>query len=77
MPMQQKIGSVAVAIWNALNTKGAFSLAQLKREVDEKTPLFDWAIGWLAREDKILITPEKRSFGIQLKDTQTKAASDA
>ena len=75
--MQDKIGTVAGVIWNALNTKGALSLAELKREVDEKTPLFDWAIGWLAREDRILITPEKRSFRIQLKDTQTKAASTA
>jgi len=75
--MHDKIGTVAGAIWNALNTKGALSLAQLKREVDEKTLLFDWAIGWLAREDRILITPEKRSFRIQLKDTQTKAASTA
>ena len=75
--MHDKIGTVAGDIWNALNTKGALSLAQLKREVDEKTLLFDWAIGWLAREDRILITPEKRSFRIQLKDTQTKAASTA
>jgi len=75
--MHEKIGSVAGAIWNALNTKGGMSHSQLKNELDEKTPLFDWAIGWLAREDKILITPEKRSFRIQLKDTQTKAASTA
>jgi hypothetical protein len=75
--MQDKIGTVAGAIWNALNTKSALSLAQLKRVVDKKTPLFDWAVGWLAREDRILITPEKRSFRIQLKDTQTKAASTA
>ena len=75
--MHDKIGTVAGAIWNALTTKGALSLAQLKKEVDEKTPLFDWAIGWLAREDGILITPEKLSFRIQHKDTQTKAASTA
>ena len=77
MPMQEKIGSVAGAIWNALNAKGGLSHSQLKKELDEKTPLFDWAIGWLAREDKILITPEKRSFRIQLKNTQTKAANTA
>jgi hypothetical protein len=75
--MQERIGTVAGTIWNALNTKGALSLAQLKTEVDEKTPLFDWAVGWLAREDRILITPEKRSFRIQLRDTQTKTASTA
>jgi Winged helix-turn-helix domain (DUF2582) len=75
--MEEKIGTLAGAIWNVLNTKGAMSLAQLKIEVDQKTPLFDWSVGWLAREDRLLITPEKRSFRIQLKDTQTKAAGTA
>jgi hypothetical protein len=69
--MHEEIGTVAGLIWQALNSKGALSLLQLKREVKGKTPLFDWAIGWLAREDKIVITPEKRSFRIQLKDTHT------
>ncbi|MFI5110219.1 MAG: winged helix-turn-helix domain-containing protein [Terriglobales bacterium] len=36
-------------------------------EVDAKGPFFDWAIGWLAREDKIVITPKKRSFTIRVK----------
>jgi len=34
-----------------------------------KTPIFDWAIGWLAREDKIAITRDKKSFYVRLKDT--------
>ena len=50
---------------------------QLKRAAKTKTPLFDWAIGWLAREDKILITFEKRSFRIKLKDTYTKSTGTA
>jgi len=49
--------------------------AQKSGEGWGESPLFDWAIGWLAREDKIAITPEKRSFRVQLKDSQTKAAS--
>jgi len=40
-----------------------------------KPPLFDWAVGWLAREDKIVITPQKRSFRFRLKDIQKKAVS--
>ena len=27
----------------------------------------DWAVGWLAREDEIVITPEKRSYHIRVK----------
>ncbi len=72
--MQEEIGATAGAIWQALNAKDELSLLQLKREVKGKTPLFDWSIGWLAREDKVVITPEKRSFRIQLKNTQTSVA---
>lgn len=72
--MQEEIGTSAGAIWQALSAKGELSLAQLKKQVKGKDPIFDWAIGWLAREDKIVITPEKRSFRIQLKETQARAA---
>jgi hypothetical protein len=72
--MQEGIGATAGAIWRALNSKGELSLVQLKRAVKGKTPVFDWAIGWLAREGKIVIMPEKRSFRIHLKDTNTMAA---
>jgi hypothetical protein len=58
---------MAGAIWHALNTHGELSLAQLKKEVDAVGHLFEWGIGWLAREDKIVITPKKRSFAIRLK----------
>jgi len=73
--MHDEIGRTAGEIWQALNGKGELSLAQLKEEVKGKSPVFHWAIGWLAREDKIVITPEKRSFSVQLKDTRRKAAS--
>jgi winged helix-turn-helix protein DUF2582 len=72
--MHEEIGTLAGMIWHALNDKGELSLAQLKRDVNAKTPLFDWAVGWLAREDKIAITPERRSFRVRLKESHAKAA---
>ncbi len=72
--MEQEIGITAGAIWHALNTKGELSLADLKRQVKGKTPVFDWAIGWLAREDKIDIRSEKHTFRFRLKEAQAKAA---
>jgi Winged helix-turn-helix domain (DUF2582) len=72
--MQEQIGIAAGAIWHALAANGEMSLAQLKKEVTGKAPVFDWAVGWLAREDKIIITPEKRSFRLRLSGTQAKAA---
>lgn len=72
--MEEEIGITAGMIWHALNAKGELSLAQLKAEVNGKMPLFDWAIGWLAREGKIVITREKRSFRAALKKAHAKAA---
>jgi winged helix-turn-helix protein DUF2582 len=72
--MQEEIGSTAGIIWHALNDRGEPSLAKLKKEVNGKTPVFDWAVGWLAREDKVVITREKRSFRVCLKGTQATAA---
>jgi hypothetical protein len=73
--VHDEIGKAAGEIWHALSRKDELSLAQLKTEVKGKFPVFDWAIGWLAREDKIVITPEKRSFRVQLKGKQTATAT--
>ena len=43
--MREEIGIAAGAVWHALDSKGELSLAQLKREVNGKTPIFEWAIG--------------------------------
>ncbi len=67
--MQEAIGITAGAIWRALEAKGELPLAQLKKVVNGNTPYFYWAVGWLAREDKIVITPESRSFRLRLKKT--------
>jgi hypothetical protein len=71
--MQEEIGLTAGKIWHALNSENELSLAHLKKAVGGKTPVFDWAVGWLAREDKIVITPAKRSFHLRLKDTKGRA----
>lgn len=64
--MDDAIGSTAGTIWRTLNNNGELSLAQLKKEVNGKTPVFDWSIGWLAREGKIAIVPEKHSYKVRL-----------
>jgi len=75
--MQEEIGSTAGMIWRTLEAKGDLSLAQLKKEVNGKTPIFEWAIGWLAREDKVVITQEKRSFYIRLAEARARAVRDS
>ena len=68
--MQAEIGSTAGTIWHALSEKDELSLAQLKKIVNGMTPIFEWAVGWLAREDKIVITRAKRSYSLRLKQTE-------
>jgi hypothetical protein len=69
--MEQEIGGAAGAIWRALAENGGCALPKLRRNIACKAPVFDWALGWLAREDKIAITRVKRSFMVQLKETNS------
>jgi winged helix-turn-helix protein DUF2582 len=64
--MQEEIGTTAGAIWKILHAKGELSLSQLKKETKAKPPVFDWAIGWLARENKIAFKQQKRSIRVRL-----------
>jgi transposase len=45
--------------------QGELSLTRLKNQAKARAPVFDWAIGWLAREDQIVIPAEKRSLRIR------------
>jgi hypothetical protein len=75
--MNEEIGKVAGAIWHALDASGEMTIARLKKEVEAEAPYFDWALGWLAREDKIEISREKRSFRLCLKGWQGQRANAA
>ncbi|MEJ2009699.1 MAG: winged helix-turn-helix domain-containing protein [Acidobacteriota bacterium] len=64
--MQEEIGTAAGAIWQVLHTRGELTLSQLKKQSKAKPPLFDWAIGWLARENKIALKQQKRTVRVRL-----------
>jgi hypothetical protein len=64
--MSEEIGTMAGAIWHTLEANGEMTLTKLKKDLKAGSPLFDWAVGWLAREDKIILTAEKRSTRICL-----------
>ena len=63
---QEEIGITAGAIWKALHANGELSLSQLKKHTNAKTPLFGSTIGWLARENKITLTQQRRSIRVRL-----------
>jgi len=72
--MQEEIGTTAGAVWQILNARGELSLPSLKQQVEAKSPVFDWAIGWLAREDKVIITRHQKSYHVRLNDAQARTA---
>ncbi len=71
--MTKEIGTMAGEIWKALEANGETSISKLKKDLQASSPLFDWAIGWLAREDKILLITENRSTRVGLKGRQAKS----
>lgn len=67
MDIKNSVGETAGKIWEALSANGPQTLAQLKKKVDGKGDVVNFALGWLAREDKIDIVPEKKTFRVQLR----------
>ena len=75
--MNEEIGTMAGGIWQTLEANGEMTLAQLKKELKAASPVFDWAIGWLAREDKIELERDKRSIRVWLKGREPQRANAA
>jgi Winged helix-turn-helix domain (DUF2582) len=65
--LKHEVGETAGKVWHALSSEGPLTMAELKKRVDGQGDLVSLAIGWLAREDKIEIRPEKRTLRVQLK----------
>ena len=67
MEMNEQVGTTAGKIWHELNDVGPQTLAQLKKKLNGSGELVGFALGWLAREDKIEISQEKKSIKVALK----------
>lgn len=66
--MNEKIGNVAGAIWTALNENGAMNAKDLKKAAKIKTDKEMFlAMGWLLREDKLVVTEEGKDITVVLK----------
>ncbi len=52
------IGTNAGSVWVALNTADALGVKQLKKITKLKDKELYAALGWLARENKIVIAPD-------------------
>ena len=66
-PHVAHIGQTAGAVWQILKKDGPLSMAKLVKAVDQRRDVVMQALGWLAREDKILIEDEGRSRIVSLR----------
>jgi hypothetical protein len=61
------VGETAGRIWQLLDKEGPQTLAQIKKKLNGSGELVSLGLGWLAREDKVDIQQEKKSFKVALK----------
>jgi len=61
------IGDTSGLVWNILTERGPLSMAKLVKAVGEPRDTVMQALGWLARENKIIIEEEGRSRIVSLR----------
>ena len=66
--MTATVGTLAGAVWTALNENGALNTKDLKKATKIKTDkdLF-LALGWLLREDKVVVAESDKVMTVALK----------
>ena len=66
--MTALVGTMAGAIWTALNENGTLNTKDLKKVAKIKTDkdLF-LGLGWLLREDKVVVTEDDKVVNVALK----------
>jgi hypothetical protein len=67
MEIIAEIGEAAGEVWRLLDSSGPLTLAQVKKKLSRPSELLNFAVGWLAREDKLEITYEKKNYRLQVK----------
>ncbi|MGH9378222.1 MAG: winged helix-turn-helix domain-containing protein [Terriglobia bacterium] len=67
LDLKERVGHTAGKVWSQLSEGGPQTIAQLKKKLNGEGDLVNLAIGWLAREGKVDIVSEKKSFRVKLK----------
>jgi hypothetical protein len=65
--MNDVVGSLAGKIWHYLNDFGETPVVKLKFALNKPYRLILLAIGWLLREDKVILTYTNNEFKVSLK----------
>jgi len=56
MEINRKVGEAAGEVWRTLSSEGPQTVTQLKAKMNGGSEVVNFALGWLAREDKIEIS---------------------
>jgi len=67
MAFKAQVGETAGEVYRLLENEGPLTTAQLKKKVNAKGEMLSYALGWLAREDKIEFVTDKKTLKVQLK----------
>ncbi len=68
MDLWGDIGTAAGTVFNALSgQKKPVSTAALKKKTKLSDGMLNLALGWLAREDKVVLSKNKSSVSVKLK----------
>jgi hypothetical protein len=67
MELKDQVGLTAGKIWEELSQGGPQTLTQLKKKVNGQSDLVNFAVGWLAREDKVSILADKKNIRVELR----------
>ena len=66
--MTENVGLLAGSVWAALNENGSMTSKDLKKAAKIETDRYLYlALGWLLREDKVVVTEEDKVLTIVLK----------
>ena len=60
--VQEEIRLAAESIFSALYHEGEMTLDTLQERVNWKSPIFDWALGWLVGKQDVEVKPRDSSF---------------
>jgi hypothetical protein len=68
--MKEKIGETAGKIWHILREHEEVAISQFPAMMKEKTLIVHQALGWLAREDKIVYRAEGNKIYVALIESE-------
>jgi len=71
--MKEKIIETVGKVWRFLGQNGQTNIDQLAKSLQEKDEVVFQALGWLAREDKIVYTIKNRRTFVALVESELRA----